>query len=251
MIPRARVLVMAKAPVAGRVKTRLGQDIGMDQAARLAAAALLDTIDACTSGFGADYCHLALDGDLTDAAAGGLIRQSLAGWSVTGQRGDSFAARLVNAHADLASAAPGPVVQIGMDTPQVTPQLLAAVVATLLDEDSAADAVLGPAPDGGWWVLALRDAADAAALADVVMSARSTCEDTREALTTSGLRVITTTTLRDVDTVADADAVARTAPELSLRRRVGVRRPPGVTWVTFARNLPHDPSSCAAGPNTP
>lgn len=213
MSPQARVLVMAKAPVSGRVKTRLGRDIGMDEAARLAAAALLDTLDACTSAFGADHCHLALDGDLSTAVDGDLIRPALSGWSVTGQRGDTFAARLVNAHADLAATAPGPVVQIGMDTPQVTPRLLAAVVAALGSEgEGAADAVLGPAADGGWWVLALHDAGHAAPLAGVAMSTPTTCADTLEALRSTGLRVVTTATLRDVDTVPDAVVVAQDAP---------------------------------------
>ncbi len=207
---------MAKAPVAGRVKTRLGQDIGMDEAARLAAASLLDTLDACTRGFGADHCHLALDGDLASAVDGDLIRQLLTGWSVTGQRGDSFGARLVNAHTDLAGTGPGAVVQIGMDTPQVTPRLLATVADALTGE--GVDAVLGPAPDGGWWVLGLRDAANAAPLADVPMSTPTTCADTRRALTGSGLRVSETFVLRDVDTVADAVVVAQEAPDTRFAR---------------------------------
>ncbi len=44
--------MLAKAPVAGRVKTRLGADVGMAYAAELAAAALLDSLDACADGFG-------------------------------------------------------------------------------------------------------------------------------------------------------------------------------------------------------
>ena len=219
MTPPARILVLAMAPVAGQVKTRLGRDIGMDQAARLAAAALLDTLGACTLAFGADHCHLALDGDLSTAVDGDLIRRTLAGWSVTRQRGDTFAVRLVNAHGDLAAAAPGPVVQIGMDTPQVTPQLLASVVDELGDDEAPrADAVLGPAEDGGWWVLALRDAAHAAPLARVAMSTPTTYVDTRHALASSRLQVSSTATLRDVDTVADAIAVANDAPHTHFAR---------------------------------
>ena len=220
MNPRPRALVMAKAPVPGRVKTRLGHEIGMDAAARLAAAALLDTLDSCTSAYGVDRCHLALDGDLDVAVSAELIVKALAGWSVTTQRGDTFAARLVNAHADLAAAAPGPVVQIGMDTPQVTAQLLSAAAAALgaAGDPASSDAVLGAAPDGGWWVLALRDSANAAPLAGVAMSTPTTCADTRAALTAAGLRVATTTTLRDVDTVADAVSVAHEAPETRFAR---------------------------------
>lgn len=227
MSPRARVLVMAKAPVSGRVKTRLGRDVGMDEAARLAAAALLDTLDACTKGFNADHCHLALDGDLSSAIEEELIRQALTGWSVQEQRGDTFVARLVNAHADLAAAAVGPVVQIGMDTPQVTPRLLRAVVTALTEGDEATDVVLGPAPDGGWWVLGLRDAAHAALLSGVTMSTPTTYADSHGALSSTGLRVATAATLRDVDTVRDAVVVAHDAPNSRF----------AAYWATVARGV--------------
>jgi glycosyltransferase A (GT-A) superfamily protein (DUF2064 family) len=182
-----------------------------------------------TRGFGVDRCHLALDGDLCSAVDRDKIGKALTGWSVSEQRGDSLAARLVDAHADLAAAAPGPVIQIGMDTPQVTPEHLAAVVVALGDGAAAAraDAVLGPAPDGGWWVLALRDSADAASLSGVAMSTPTTCADTGKALTNSGLRVVATTTLRDVDTVTDAAAVAHDAPNTRFAE----------VWATVASHI--------------
>ena len=62
-----RVLVVAKAPVPGQVKTRLGIEIGMTEAAEIAAASLLDTLAACRDAVGPDACHLALAGDLADA----------------------------------------------------------------------------------------------------------------------------------------------------------------------------------------
>ncbi len=198
-----KVLVLAKAPVAGRVKTRLGADVGLDRAADLAAAALLDTIAAASAA--SAHCHLALDGDLADAVRGDELRAALVGWTVTAQRGDGFAERLVNAHLD---AGPGVVVQIGMDTPHASADDLRAAAAALGDDD----AVLGPAPDGGWWVLVRRVAATAAPLAGVAMSTPTTYDDTLAALRASGATVATTATLRDVDTVADADAVALLAP---------------------------------------
>ena len=207
-----RTLVMAKAPVAGRVKTRLGADVGLDVAAHLAAAALLDTLEACTSAVGASSCHLALDGDLDEAVEHEALRDALVGWSVTPQRGEGFAARLVAAHDD---AGPGVVVQVGMDTPHLTPALLDAAAAPLLEEaplDDRYDAVLGPALDGGWWVLARRDPAVAAVLDGVEMSTERTGADTRAALEAAGWRVAGTAALLDVDAVADADAVAAEAP---------------------------------------
>jgi glycosyltransferase A (GT-A) superfamily protein (DUF2064 family) len=203
----ARMLVVAKAPVAGRVKTRLGADIGMDEAAALAAAALVDSLVACRDAVGAASCTLALDGDLAEAVRGDELTRLVADWTVHPQSDGGFAERLVHAHLGV-PAGPGPVVQIGMDTPQVTPELL-------LDAAAAADghdAVLGPAEDGGWWVLALHDPAHARLLGRVEMSTDRTHDDTRRALRAAGLSVGSTATLRDVDTLRDADLVAAAAP---------------------------------------
>ena len=197
-----RALVVAKSPVAGRVKTRLGAVIGMDAAARVAAAALLDTLAACRAAF--DECHLSLDGDVRGAHDEARLRDAMAGWVVHRQRGDSFGDRLALAHQD--AAGPGPTDQVGMDTPQNTAADLHEVAAAA----GEGDAVLGPAPDGGWWVLALRDPAAATGLAGVPMSRADTFERTRGALTAAGLRVRPARELCDVDTVRDAELLAGT-----------------------------------------
>jgi rSAM/selenodomain-associated transferase 1 len=197
-------LVVAKAPEPGRVKTRLATDVGMRRAAEVAAASLLDTLAACAAAVGAEQCHVALDGHLDRAVRGAELRSALARMTLHAQRDGALGVRLAAAHARV----PGPVVQIGMDTPQVTAALLRAAAAGL----DAHDAVLGPAEDGGWWVLALRDPAAAAALATVAMSTPTTYADTRVALAAAGLDVGSTGTLRDVDELADAEVVARLAP---------------------------------------
>lgn len=205
-----RALVVAKAPVAGEVKTRLGATVGMTGAAELAAAALLDTVEACAAAFGVGSCHLALAGDLVGAVAEQDLTRALEGWGVRPQRGDGLGERLAQAHADV----PGPVVQVGMDTPQVTPALLREV-ALGLDEH---DAVLGPAADGGWWVLALRDPRHARVLAGVPMSTATTYDDTRAALAGAGLVVAACPELRDVDDADDAAVVAAQAPHTRFAR---------------------------------
>lgn len=202
----ARCLVLAKAPVAGRVKTRLGAHIGMDAAATIAAASLSDTLAACTAAFGSDRCHLALDGDLANAVDGPRIAAALEGWTVFGQHGSELASRLAQAHAAMGQ---GPVLQIGMDTPQTTVGVLRAAAEGLRDHD----AVLGPAADGGWWALALRDPGKAAALLTVPMSTPETFARTKQALEGVGLRVALAPTLRDVDTATDAEAVAGLVPD--------------------------------------
>ena len=75
-----------------------------------------------------------------------------------------------------------------------------------------AAAVLGPAADGGWWALGLRDPRLARVVADVPTSRDDTGERTLHALRAAGLRVGVLPELTDVDTAADAVAVARAAP---------------------------------------
>ncbi|MFI7588487.1 DUF2064 domain-containing protein [Spongisporangium articulatum] len=205
---RATVLVVAKAPVPGLAKTRLVPALGPRGAAEVAAAALLDTLDAATAAGRALGVRpvVALTGDLTAAARADHVRAALARCTVVPQRGDGFDERLAHAHVDAAGA--GPVVQIGMDTPQVTAELLMECADAL----TRADAALGAAEDGGWWMLALRDAREAMRLVGVPMSTPETGAATAAALRRGGLSVAEAPPLRDVDTAEDAWAVADLAP---------------------------------------
>ncbi|TYL46222.1 DUF2064 domain-containing protein [Nocardioides sp. BGMRC 2183] len=195
---------MAKAPVAGRVKTRLAASIGADAAARIAAASLQDTVEACTDAVGPANCCLALAGDLDAAHDGAVLRSALAGWSVVPQQGNGLGERIAAAFARGA----GPTVQIGMDTPQVSAALLRSAAARLVDHE----AVLGPAEDGGWWLLGLTEPAAAGVLTRVPMSTPETGRLTRRALVDAGLQVAAAPVLRDVDELEDLVAVAAALP---------------------------------------
>jgi glycosyltransferase A (GT-A) superfamily protein (DUF2064 family) len=200
------VLLVAKAPEPGRAKTRLAVTVGDTVAAEIAAAALLDTLDAVAAAPVAARV-VALTGDLDAAACGAEIRRRLESFTVIPQRGDGFADRLANAHADARSAAgERPVLQIGMDTPQVTDELLASCARRLL----SARAVLGLARDGGWWILGLQTPATAECLRSVPMSHPDTGELTLKALHDNGLRVTPVELLTDFD-VFDDVAVVRNA----------------------------------------
>jgi glycosyltransferase A (GT-A) superfamily protein (DUF2064 family) len=204
MIPVA-LLVVAKAPVPGLAKTRLAASIGDDAAADVAAAALLDTLDAVAAAPVAARI-VALTGDLAAASRGAEIQTRLDDFTVIGQRGAEFADRLANAHADAAVAAGGfPVLQIGMDTPQVTADLLADCATTLC----GVGAVLGMARDGGWWALGVTEPAMAECLRDVPMSTRDTGAVTLRALRDTGVDVRLISELADVDTIDDVAVVSR------------------------------------------
>jgi len=190
------LLVIAKAPVAGRSKTRLTPPCTPDDAALLAGAALRDTLEAVAATPAARRVCV-LDGE-----PGAWLPR---GFDVIAQRGDGLDERLANAFADVAE----PALLIGMDTPQVTPGLLRSAARRLEDPD--VDAVLGEAPDGGYWALGLRDG-DPALLRGVPMSTAGTCASQRARLGARGLRVGELPVLRDVDDIADARAAARQAP---------------------------------------
>lgn len=202
------VLVVAKAPVPGLAKTRLAVTVGFEMAAVIASAALLDTLDAVLA-TPVQARVVALTGDLDDVHNSAVLRAKLAGFTVVDQYGDSFAERLAYAHVDAAAAVGDrPILQIGMDTPQVTAELLVRCAQTLL----GADAVLGPAVDGGWWLLGVRTAVMADCLREVPMSRDDTGELTRKALQDRGFDVVIVDELADVDTAADVEPVRRACP---------------------------------------
>ncbi len=201
------VLVMAKSPVPGRVKTRLCPPCTPQEAAALAEAALADTLDAVAA-CGAGRRILALEGapgpwlpsgfDVVPQAAGGLDRRLAAAWAFAG----------------------GPGIQIGMDTPQVTAELLDDSLAAL----DSWPAALGHAVDGGWWAIGLR-AADPRVFLDVRMSTSRTGAFQEARLRALGLQVAPLTALVDLDTVDDLPHVTKGGSAIrtaALARTLGV-----------------------------
>ncbi|MFG3256797.1 DUF2064 domain-containing protein [Streptomyces sp. NPDC048172] len=189
------LLVVAKEPVPGRVKTRLTPPFSPGEAARLACAALTDTL-AAVAATPADRRVLVLDG-----APGAWLPDGL-DLEVLPQAAGGLDERLADAFSQVA----GPALLIGMDTPQVTPRLLARGLAL-----ARGGAALGPAADGGFWALGLA-APDPSLVRGVPMSTSGTGDAQLRRLVLAGLVVGELPTLRDVDTAADAFAVAATAP---------------------------------------
>jgi glycosyltransferase A (GT-A) superfamily protein (DUF2064 family) len=135
------------------------------------------------------------------------------GFEVVRQRGYGLDERLAAAFADVG----GPAVLIGMDTPQVSARLLVAAQNALTNPD--VDAVLGPAEDGGYWLVGLRQP-DPAVFLGVPMSTAGTAHAQLTRLYERGYRVELLPSLRDVDTFADAVAVAATTPGSLFSRTV-------------------------------
>ncbi len=193
------VLVVAKAPVPGRVKTRLTPPLSADDAAEVAAAALADTLDAVVA-CGATRRILSLEGPPGDWVP--------PGFEIVAQRGVTLNQRLAAAWGD----AGGPGLQIGMDTPQLTPALLD----RCLEQTDApgATAALGLAEDGGWWGLGLQDGWDGPLFDGVPMSDPATGARQLAALRALGHEVRPLPVLRDIDRVEDLEAVASEHPSI-------------------------------------
>ena len=194
--PARTLVLLAKAPVAGRVKTRLHAAFAPDEAATLARAALEDTV-AALSAVPAAHRVVALDGE-----PGPWLP---AGFAVVGQPSGGLDARLAAAFtAALDGPGRAPAVLVGMDTPQ-----LAGPLAGI--DFHGVDAVLGLTDDGGYWAIGLR-AADPRVFLGVPMSTPTTGAAQLDRLRALGLRVRLLPRLRDVDEPADARAVAASAP---------------------------------------
>ncbi|WGW05139.1 TIGR04282 family arsenosugar biosynthesis glycosyltransferase [Tropicibacter oceani] len=187
------LIVMVKEPRPGRVKTRLGRDIGHTAAAwwfRHQTRALLRRLQ---------------DPRWQIVLAVSPDREGLQSriWPAhlprlaqgRGNLGDRMA-RMMRA------APPGPVCVIGADIPGITPASIWRAFTSL----GAHDAVFGPAPDGGYWLVGVRNAAavPSALFQGVRWSSQHALADSLASL--SGARVALVDELRDVDTVADLAA---------------------------------------------
>ena len=196
---RPTLLIFVKEPRAGRVKTRLGRQIGMTAAAwwfRHQTTALIRRLahDA--------RWHTVLGVAPDTAVRSRAWPAHLSRWP---QGAGNLGARMARG---LRAHGPGPVVLIGADIPGIRP----AHVADAFDRLGRNDAVIGPAPDGGYWLIGLRRPALAPArlMQGVRWSGPHAMADT--VATMPGLRIGHTATLADVDTAADLANALETRP---------------------------------------
>lgn len=155
---RSALGMMIKVPRAGASKTRLVSPLTPEEAARLSVAFLRDTAENM-----ADACAEHADGAVhavavyTPAGAEGAFAGLLpAGFSLLAQRGDSFGERLSHAAADLLRLGYESCCLIDSDSPTLPRARLSAAVAELRRPGDRL--VLGPADDGGYYLIGLKRA---------------------------------------------------------------------------------------------
>jgi rSAM/selenodomain-associated transferase 1 len=191
-----RLIVFARAPVLGRVKTRLAASIGAERALAVHQRLLATTL-ALAESAAADRRELRLhaeDPRAFDATAAPLVER---GWRVGPQRGDDLGARMYEALISALADGDCPVL-IGSDCPSLRADDLQAAFDALRDHD----AVFAPAEDGGYALVGI--ARPLPLLFDAVPWGTSeVMAVTRTRIDAQGLRVATLRTVWDVDVEAD------------------------------------------------
>lgn len=188
-----RIVIMAKAPLAGSAKTRLIPLLGPDGAARLAGQMLRQTVcQAQDAALGTP--ELCASPAPDDAAWHGHLP---AGVRLSDQ-GDGDPGQRLAAAAERVTAAGERVLLIGTDCPALDAARLRAAAAAL-DEH---DAVLFPASDGGYVLLGLRGS-DPALFRDMPWSSSAVAALTRERIAALGWSLFVGDTLADVDEPGD------------------------------------------------
>ena len=190
------LIVIAKETLPGKVKTRLTPDFTPEQAAELAAAAIQDTF-AAVAQLPFTRRILAFDGTRLPAGA--------ESFEVIPQVSGGLDMRL----GAIFDQCFGPTVLVGMDTPQLTPADLSAVLEPWPED---VDAWFGPAADGGFWALAL-NRPDGNLIRGVPMSQDDTGARQLDRLASAGLGIGILPLLTDVDTIVEATSVAEDAPD--------------------------------------
>ncbi len=202
------IVVFAKAPEVGRVKTRLAPPFSLEQAADFYAAMLADVL-AATADFSREL-------GLTPVVAvhpwerrGAVVRIAPSYFRVVPQRGVDLAARMTWAVREAAAAGAQRILLRGSDSPTLDGE----VVRGVLDALDELDLVLRPDCDGGYSLVGLRR--PAAGLFGHPMSTRSVLEDTLTNAERLGLRTCVTEAGFDIDSAPDLCRLAAV-------RRVGI-----------------------------
>lgn len=194
------VLVMAKAPHAGLVKTRLHPLLGPDGCARLQRT-LICHATGLANRVAPGAVWVAVDPPTELAAMAELVPSA----HLLEQIGDDLGVRLATASAAVLGQAPGPLLVIGTDIPTLTAAHLARAAAAL---QAGRDVVFGPAVDGGYYLVGMtRPHPEVFALPAARWGGPRVLAESRALAEGAGLRVGVLSRLRDLDTPADAHAL--------------------------------------------
>lgn len=211
---RHALVVMAKQPLPGRAKTRLSPPLSPEEAAALAECLLRDTLDLMAA-----VPEVSRVIAYHPPEAGGYFAAiAPAGFRCLAQVGADLGARLDHALASCLAEGHGCAAAIGADSPSLPPGVVAEAFAAL---EGGADVALGPAEDGGYYLVGLRRPCPA--LFRVAMSTPTVLAETLAIARREGLAVALLPPWFDVDAAADlarlGASLAECPPEQGRRTR--------------------------------
>lgn len=192
------VLLFIKFPEKGRVKSRLAEGIGEDAALEVYKRLVRDTLETLeTAGCAFRLCYY-------PPGSGAAMENWLGDvYSYVPQLGGDLGERMENAFARAFSEGMEKVVLIGSDIPELSASLINEAFEAL----AAADAVIGPARDGGYYLIGFNSSSFLPAVfRGIVWSTDSVCRETMNILGEAGLGVHVLSGLTDVDTYEDLKA---------------------------------------------
>lgn len=205
------IILMAKAPRAGRVKTRLCPPLSPSGAAALYHCFLRDSIALVRSVTGARPVVA-----YAPRRARRFFAAQCPGFRLVPQRGPDLGARLAGAFATVFADGPPAALAVGADTPTLPAALVRRALALLAD--GRRDVVLGPSADGGYYLIGLR-AARPELFAGVPWGTSAVLAETLRRAADAELRVACLPPWSDVDTPSDLALMA------AMLRRGRVRAP--------------------------
>ena len=209
--PASKLAIFARYPVPGEAKTRFSPSIPPELATQLHAAMVEDAVETALVA-NADQVALYWASDPAGRSAFPLP----SGVIVRAQSGPDLGARLSAAFAELLEGASSRAVVIGTDCPDLAPEALRRSLLALED----ADLVLGPARDGGYYLIGLRRSTPGL-FTGIEWGTDRVLEETLERAARVGLRAHWLETLEDLDT--PADLVRFIARRSVTESRVGLR----------------------------
>ncbi|MDH5428200.1 MAG: TIGR04282 family arsenosugar biosynthesis glycosyltransferase [Nitrospirota bacterium] len=189
------LIVFAKAPVVGQVKTRLCPPLTPDEAASLHGSLVLDLLERCQSLQGCD--RILAGAPTPDHPFFGAMktRFKIPIWE---QVGEDLGVRMSHAFQSALGSPYQSAIIIGTDIPGITAPLMTTACKSLHDHDL----VLGPTVDGGYYLIGLRSPVPEL-FAGIPWSTETVCSLTQEKAQALGLSVKMLPMLRDLDTIED------------------------------------------------
>jgi uncharacterized protein len=193
---RVALAAMAKAPIAGAVKTRLCPPLRPAEAAELARCFLEDRVEQLGAVPAGDRL-VAFTPPEEAAAVRALVPPDV---RIVPQQGADLGARMNGLLTDLLAEGYAGALVVGTDTPTLPTAYLLEAAAVL--RQAAADVVLGPSEDGGYYLIGLRAPAPEL-FVDMAWSTATVCEETLRRARAAGRRISVLPMWFDIDRIAD------------------------------------------------